>query len=529
MWQYNLNEAQEQTAAAHAALDSLAQSTVTLDSTMDAKKKLEVLLAVRDKDNSSLSHINQTLQALLAERDKERKTLSDTYNALASNYAMIEALLAKRENDNKTLAKDLKDKTTQYLLLEVKLSKEMAERNRLAELALVLKKDYDDAKAAEAIARRAGGELEKLLEKLRIDNKDLTQTVSDGKKTSAPDLAKLAENARLIVELNRKIEQANLQLAGLEKEAAARGIKLSETNLSLQDAVARGNRLETQVKQLRADLKQSQVRSELLDQESARLRNELTDFRNRFKDLTNLSQKELELARALVDKLKAENLSLNDKFQLFVKNVESRFAGIVLSGNRVIFVVDMSGSMGWKDGNTIDPDKWPLVCETVGKLMLSLPEMKQFQIIMFSTGASFPLGNEGRWLDFEGQKTVDMAVKKLKSITPEGGTNIHAAFTEVFKYRSLGLDTVYFFSDGLPTSGEGLPKDTRNLSERQRTEILSTYLRNTVKNDWNRAIPGVPRVRINTIGFFYESPDVGSFLWALAREHDGSFVGMSRP
>ena len=99
----------------------------------------------------------------------------------------------------------------------------------------------------------------------------------------------------------------------------------------------------------------------------------------------------------------------------------------------------------------------------------------------------------------------------------------------MFKYRSLGLDTVYFFSDGLPTSGEGLPKDTRNLSERQRTEILSTYLRNTVKNDWNRAIPGVPRVRINTIGFFYESPDVGSFLWALAREHDGSFVGMSRP
>ena len=37
------------------------------------------------------------------------------------------------------------------------------------------------------------------------------------------------------------------------------------------------------------------------------------------------------------------------------------------------------------------------------------------------------------------------------------------------------------------------------------------------------------RVRINTIGFFFESPDVGAFLWALARENDGSFVGMSRP
>ena len=29
--------------------------------------------------------------------------------------------------------------------------------------------------------------------------------------------------------------------------------------------------------------------------------------------------------------------------------------------------------------------------------------------------------------------------------------------------------------------------------------------------------------------FFYESPDLGAFLWALARENEGSFVGMSKP
>ena len=44
----------------------------------------------------------------------------------------------------------------------------------------------------------------------------------------------------------------------------------------------------------------------------------------------------------------------------------------------------------------------------------------------------------------------------------------------------------------------------------------------------NRAA-GSQRVRINAIGFFYESPELGSFLWTLARENDGSFVGMSRP
>jgi hypothetical protein len=50
-----------------------------------------------------------------------------------------------------------------------------------------------------------------------------------------------------------------------------------------------------------------------------------------------------------------------------------------------------------------------------------------------------------------------------------------------------------------------------------------------MRQNWNRDIPGRPRVRINTIGFFFESPEVGAFLWALARENDGSFVGMSKP
>jgi hypothetical protein len=36
-------------------------------------------------------------------------------------------------------------------------------------------------------------------------------------------------------------------------------------------------------------------------------------------------------------------------------------------------------------------------------------------------------------------------------------------------------------------------------------------------------------VRVNAVGFYYESPDVGAFLWALTRENDGGFVGMSKP
>ncbi len=59
--------------------------------------------------------------------------------------------------------------------------------------------------------------------------------------------------------------------------------------------------------------------------------------------------------------------------------------------------------------------------------------------------------------------------------------------------------------------------------------VLGKYVRARLKNVWNNAERDRPRVRINTIGFFYESPDLGAFLWALARENDGSFVGMSKP
>ena len=99
-----------------------------------------------------------------------------------------------------------------------------------------------------------------------------------------------------------------------------------------------------------------------------------------------------------------------------------------------------------------------------------------------------------------------------------------------FQYRAQGLDTIYLMSDGLPNIGEGLTAEAaRTMRETERTEALSRHIRSALKARWNAAQPGRPRVKINAVGFFFESPDVGAFLWALTRENDGSFVGMSRP
>jgi hypothetical protein len=80
---------------------------------------------------------------------------------------------------------------------------------------------------------------------------------------------------------------------------------------------------------------------------------------------------------------------------------DNRFAGIALTGKRVVFLVDMSGSMELVDENTPSPEKWVGVRETLARVMRSLPDLEKFQVILFSTKATYLFGNEDRWLDFD--------------------------------------------------------------------------------------------------------------------------------
>jgi len=232
--------------------------------------------------------------------------------------------------------------------------------------------------------------------------------------------------------------------------------------------------------------------------------------------------------RAAIESLQNDKTALVARAKAIQAEADQRFAGIALTGKNVLFLVDMSGSMAMTDENTLDPEKWPLVCETVAQLMRSLKDLQFYQVILFSDKVRYPLGKPATWLRYDAQETPARTAAALKAIKPDGETNMHAVFTEAFRYREAQLDTIYVLSDGLPNAGEGLPPGADKLSESERGAILSKHLRNKLKNDWNRPLAAQKRVRINSIGFFFESPDVGAFLWALSREHEGSFVGMSK-
>jgi hypothetical protein len=251
----------------------------------------------------------------------------------------------------------------------------------------------------------------------------------------------------------------------------------------------------------------------------------------------NQLEKDLKAERTRLDEanvtiidLQGTKAKLADKVDKLQIESDNRFAGIAMTGRNVVFLVDMSGSMDRLDENTELPTKWGTVRDTVCKVMRSLPDLETFQVILFSGKVRYLL-DAGDWMKYEKEKSIDRVQRAMTAIKPLEDTNLYAGMEEAFKYRVKGLDTIYFFSDGLPTSGPGLTaaQERTLTTESDRSVILARHIRRTLASTWNRTEAGKPKVRINSIGFFYESPEVGAFLWALSRENDGSFVGMSKP
>ncbi|MCY2937010.1 MAG: VWA domain-containing protein [Planctomycetota bacterium] len=226
----------------------------------------------------------------------------------------------------------------------------------------------------------------------------------------------------------------------------------------------------------------------------------------------------------------AEKNRLTIDLSRLKSRIDARFEGIELTGKRVVFAVDMSGSMVLLDSVTPAGGKWAEVGRVLGRLMDSLPELESYQVLVFAENARWLFG-EDTWRKFQAGKSSAEVVTALSALQPKGGTNLHTAMEQTFTLRSAGLDSVYLLSDGLPNQGPGLDANQeRTLTEGPRGELLGRRVRQQLTESWNAPVAGGERpVRIHTIGFFYESPDLGAFLWSLARENRGRFVGMSSP
>jgi hypothetical protein len=423
--------------------------------------------------------------------------LAQTQEELEQTAQRLQTTTKEREQAGRALAsanirlagldKELKDLQGQYATAQDRLAKKTKEQSDLVKELTAAKQKVEAldilVREKEAMARATARTTKELEERLRDADARVTQLTGQ-----AGQLPKLRDEVK---SLQNKLSASETTAAALQRDVDKSAKDLAGADKSLQALEATNRRL---------------------DRALIALRNQLAD------------------AERSMGTLREEKRSLADQASRARAAAENRFAGIALTGRRVVFLVDMSGSMELVDENTNSPEKWVEVRQTLARIMRSLPDLEKFQVVLFATRTSYLLGNDDRWLDFDPVTSTGKVAEALAKVKPKGNTDMYAAFEAAFRFRSQGLDTIYLLSDGLPNVGAGLaPEIAQRLKETERAEILSKYVRRTLLTLWNRKGPGQSRVRINSIGFFYESPDVGAFLWALAREHEGSFVGMSKP
>jgi len=363
-------------------------------------------------------------------------------------------------------------------------------------------------------------------DKLLAANADAANT----KKSLGIATSDIDDARKKLAAANSDLTAVRDDLARAETRADALADEMRKKDKSVAALTTRATAADTAADALRKLLRERRTELDALDARYRAMRKETTDAKTavaaRADDDAKM-RKELADARTQIIDLQGQKQKIADKFDQMKIDSDNKFAGIALTGKNVVFLVDISGSMRLKGDDTADPDKWLGVVETVGKVMRSVPDLERYQIVLFSTTAGYPVG-DGKWLPYKGDASVKDVLAALKKANVDGGTNLYDGFDLAFRLRPDGLDTIYLFSDGLPSLGAPLTADQeRTLTGPKRTEMLSRHLRNKLL-EWNRPLDR-KRVRVNAIGFYYDSPEVGAFLWSLAREHDGSFVGMSRP
>jgi chromosome segregation ATPase len=501
LWQVANQEAELQTATAHQKAELADERLANYKkmhqeflSVSDDVVKLQTLLSTLGQERDSVA---RSLELTKAEREEARKLATrrqDEIDAGRKALALIEEQLKKIESDLAKLLIENK-KTIAALTSQEKISAALKEKIASAE------KDIAGLQGDIALKQ---GEIDVAAKKL----KEQVVVVQLSEK-NARRLQQLFDSVRD----ESKDAQAKLKLTELQLKM--RDQELEKSRGAFKEAIAAKEKTGQQLTAGTKDLLAARARID-----------ELTIERDLLKDKLLTRSRELTSAADVIGSLNTEKKTLNQRVVDLQLEVDQRFAGIPLTGENVIFLIDVSGSMVMKDSKTEDPDKWPFLCDTLMKLMRSIPSMKRFQVILFSDKTSYLFGSRDYWLRYEGTQTAKATRDALRKFEVGGGTNMHDAFDEAFRYRKSGLDTIYLFSDGLPNIGEGLPADIAKPTEEQLNFHLGKYVRTKLRDNWNRPLQGKEPVRINSIGFYFESPDVGAFLWALTREHRGSFVGL---
>ncbi|MBL9085506.1 MAG: VWA domain-containing protein [Planctomycetia bacterium] len=193
------------------------------------------------------------------------------------------------------------------------------------------------------------------------------------------------------------------------------------------------------------------------------------------------------------------------------------FYGITTFSDRIVFVLDVSGSMldparaeGTTGAGAADGRKIDLARKELYAALAMLDDKKTFDCIFFGHRVVRLLGQ----MTQAAAPVVERARRFAGELEPTGGTNIHDALEAAFRAAgvpvgqavtgptNLVADTIFFMTDGTPTAGK--------LTDPAR--ILESVA------EWNRTA----HLTIHTVAVGDECD--AKFLEQLARDNGGRFV-----
>jgi hypothetical protein len=130
----------------------------------------------------------------------------------------------------------------------------------------------------------------------------------------------------------------------------------------------------------------------------------------------------------------------------------SSFYGLEILSERVVFVIDQSGSMGAKAGTRSSDQggktRLQIAKEELLRYVDNVPEHHLFNIVLFGTGVR-TFADDMRSPKGPGRAEARQWVEK---IALEGATNLYGGLKKAFAMKDV--DTIYLLTDGDPSVGE---------------------------------------------------------------------------
>src|SRR5262245_25608609 len=320
--------------------------------------------------------------------EETQQRLDSTKIDLSQARAVLEALnadLSKARGQIVALTNE-RDETAKELGLA---------RSRVADLTKERDKNAKDLATARGTLADLRDRLAKKIEEIQRSDADVAALLEKKRKDEAA--------------LKKQVTTAQQRVSELE-------VLMRNRDRELTVATAKSKNLADQLHDLEGQLKMIREKSNLsLDEQGKKLAAADARVRELEKFLNNRKSIMVDMQGQL-DELQGEKKSLTDQLAKLRLAADNRFAGIQLSGRRVVFLVDMSGSMKMVDEKTVAPDKWSSVVSTVVKVMKSLPDLEKYQVIVFNEAVTFPLGNPSDWLDFDAATTPERVKQVLSAV-----------------------------------------------------------------------------------------------------------------